>query len=141
MTDMYENYLAHHGVPGMKWGVRRAGQRWINKPLLRERFYTGRKFEKAATKEARRNEMLKNGTNRQKARALKQQKRLDRRMKKHEKLYRNSGRYRRYVAGWESSMKNYNGKISQQAVNDLAYKRYKAYLATFPELVFNRSIL
>jgi hypothetical protein len=23
MTDMYENYLAHHGVPGMKWGVHR----------------------------------------------------------------------------------------------------------------------
>lgn len=50
---MYNNYLAHHGVKGMKWGVRhdRKGSR-----VSRMRNYTGSK-KSNALKEARRKDI------------------------------------------------------------------------------------
>lgn len=48
MTDMYENYLAHHGVKGQKWGVRRhktIADRW--------RMHEMKKIEKRNRKAAR----------------------------------------------------------------------------------------
>ena len=104
---MYENYLAHHGVKGMKWGVRKTAKKFSH--LAPKNVGSYAKQRHAMNKQTRKKIRNINST---------RSKQRDAKERKHN--YQEAG----YIRGrWVDYLFLPNDKIHKQALNTLKSKK------------------